>query len=141
MELAAVGDDGFAVSPVKYRSGQTCHHVASYLGICQVLVCAADITRLSACGNLVQIGLSDDPNNIAIIGRSMDAVNGYAAALRAQGIDPYLFSSSMDAGITLPTIARKEFSFLSDAYGGTIPDSALPRTKKFSKQMRHGPKY
>jgi hypothetical protein len=75
--------------------------------------------------------LSGDPNKVAIIGRSMDAVNGYAATLRTQGIEPYLFSSSMDAGMTVPTIARKEFSFLSDAYGGTIPDSVLPRTKMF----------
>lgn len=75
--------------------------------------------------------LTGNPNNVAVIGRSMDAVNGYAAALRTQGIEPYLFSSSMEAGMTVPTVARNEFSALSRVYGGTIPDSVLPSTKMF----------
>ncbi|HZV64534.1 MAG TPA: hypothetical protein VFG03_06465, partial [Telluria sp.] len=89
-----------------------------------------DGTILNATATPARI-LVGDPNNVAIIGRSMDAVNGYAAALRAQGIDPYLFSSSLDAGMTVPTIARQEFSALSRVYNGTIPDSALLNTKMF----------
>jgi len=61
----------------------------------------------------------------------MDAVNGYAAALRQQGVDPYLFSDAMEAGVTVPAFARQEFSVLKDAYGGVIPDSVLPSTKMF----------
>ena len=89
-----------------------------------------DGTVLNATATPARI-LTGDPNNVAIIGRSMDAVNGYAAALRSQGIEPYLFSNSLDAGLTIPTIARQEFSALSDIYGGTIPDSVLPSTKMF----------
>ena len=89
-----------------------------------------DGTVLNAIASPARI-LSGDPNKVAIVGRSMDAVEGYAAALRANGIEPYLFSSSLESGMTVPTIARKEFSILSDAYGGKIPDSVLPSTKMF----------
>ena len=90
-----------------------------------------DGTVLNAMATPAQI-LVGDPNKVAIIGRSMDAVEGYAVALRSNNnIEPYLFSRSMESGMTVPTIARREFSILSDAYGGKIPDLILPSTKMF----------
>jgi len=75
--------------------------------------------------------LQGDPNKVAIMGRNMDAVNQYAAALRSQGIEPYLFSDTMEAGMSIPTVARKEFRDLYRQFDGNIPDAELKASKMF----------
>ncbi len=69
-----------------------------------------------------------DPNKVAIIGRSMDAVEPYADTLRAQGLDVNVFSS---ADLTVPTYARKQWDLLRTQYNGRIPDHILPETQMF----------
>jgi len=69
-----------------------------------------------------------DPNRVAIIGRSMDAVEPYTDVLRAQGIDVNIFSS---ADFTVPTYARKQWNMLKIQYNGRIPNDILPETQMF----------
>ena len=68
------------------------------------------------------------PNKVTIIGRSMDAVEPYADALRAKGIDVNVFSS---ADFTVPTYARKQWDMLRSQYNGRIPNDILPETQMF----------
>lgn len=71
--------------------------------------------------------LQGDPNRVSIIGRSMDAVEPYADALRAQGIEVNVFSA---VDKTVPAYARKQWDILRQQYG-RIPDDILPQTKMY----------
>jgi hypothetical protein len=68
-----------------------------------------------------------DPNKVAVIGRSMDAVEPYAGALRAQGYDVNVFSQK---DLSIPTYARQQWNDLVETYG-RIPEEMIPQTKMF----------
>ena len=80
--------------------------------------------------------LAGDPRRVAIIGRSMDAVDAYADALRGmEGIDEVAVFSSK-AG-TISDDAIREFAEVKKFYNGNIPNNgALTSTRMFSENMR-----
>lgn len=75
--------------------------------------------------------LAGDPNRIAIIGRSMDAVDPYADTLRAMGADVNVFSSAAD----VPTAARQEFTQLKKLYDGRIPNAVIVESKMYNANV------
>jgi hypothetical protein len=80
-------------------------------------------TKISA--QRVLPGTSD---NVAVIGRNMDAVKPFADALGKQGIEVETFSGSK-----ISDAANKEFFDLSELHNGNIPNDALVNTKMFSE--------
>lgn len=69
-----------------------------------------------------------DPGRIAVIGRSMEGVEPYAAALRSEVAEVNIFSK-IDS--TIPAVARNEWDLLSSRYGKGIPENILPATRMF----------
>lgn len=63
------------------------------------------------------------------------------ALLRSQGIEPYLFSDTMEAAMSIPPAARNEFRYLLERYSGDIPDADLkaslgvPATARDNQQI------
>lgn len=69
-------------------------------------------------------------DNVAVIGRNMDAVKPFADALGKQGIEVETFSGSK-----ISKAANDAFKELSTRYGGKIPDDVLVNTKMFSENQ------
>ena len=77
-------------------------------------------------GKVLQTGTN---GKVAVIGRSMGAVEVYAADLRATGSNVELFDKSV-----ISESAQKEWTSLKEFYpNGRIPDEVVPNTLMFKE--------